>query len=106
MIFLPPLARDGSTKNGNGARFHFLCAVCRWSVSPLGTCLILTNVLWVAVLISFTAHYSRAHIAHTLPVNGTALGVQEQSLHMMRECVNKSNFSLNLLAYAENGTFT
>lgn len=65
MIFLPPLARDGSAENGNGARFHFLRAVCRWSVSPLGTCLILTNVSWVAVLISFTAHYSHTH-THTL----------------------------------------
>ncbi len=44
--------------------------------------------------------------AHTLPVNGTALGIQEQSLHMMSECENKSNSGLNLLAYAENGTFT
>lgn len=65
-LSLSSLAHYGSEPNGNGGRFHFLCVICRWSRPPLGTALILTNVWWVAVLISFRAHYSPTHTQRLL----------------------------------------
>lgn len=57
------------------------------------------------MLISSTPHYLHTHL-HAELVNGTWLGMDEQSLSMMREYVNKSNSGLNLKVYDENGIFT
>lgn len=74
-------------------------------VSPQGMCLILTNALWAVMLISSTPHYLHTHL-HAELINGTWLGMEEQSLSMMREYVNKSNSGLNMKLYDENGIFT
>lgn len=104
ILFPLSLGHDGYAEGWNCAGFHFVFAIRRWSLHRGCAWFLLMHCGLSCSLVPHLIICTHTCIAEL--VNGTWLGMEEQSLSMMREYANKSNSGLNLKLYDESGIFT